>query len=97
MFYLIYAETALELIPKELVKNPKIKSYAKRRGKPASKIILDASRFHYLMKKLSGFNKRGRPDIIHFSLLYALGSELNKNNQLKIYVHTLNDEVIDVN
>jgi rRNA small subunit pseudouridine methyltransferase Nep1 len=97
LIHVIFVETALETIPKILWDNPKIKIFSKRRAKHPSKILLDASKFHYLMKKLDDFNKRGRPDIIHFSLLLALGSEINKRNLLKIYIHTINNFVIRVN
>jgi len=49
------------------------------------------------MKKLDSSEKRGRPDIVHFSLLEALGSPLNKERLLQVYVHTINDNVITVN
>ena len=49
------------------------------------------------MKKLKESDKRGRPDIVHFALLEALGSPLNKERLLQVYVHTLNDYVIRVN
>ena len=49
------------------------------------------------MKKLKENEKRGRPDIVHFALLEALGSSLNKERLLQVYVHTLNDYVITVN
>jgi rRNA small subunit pseudouridine methyltransferase Nep1 len=40
---------------------------------------------------------RGRPDIVHFSLLLALGSPLNSDNQLNCFVHTRDDHVITIN
>ena len=49
------------------------------------------------MKKLRENEKRGRPDIVHFALLEALGSPLNKERLLQVYVHTNNDHVITVN
>jgi rRNA small subunit pseudouridine methyltransferase Nep1 len=49
------------------------------------------------MKKLRQGEKRGRPDIAHFALLEALGSPLNKERLLQVYVHTNNDHVITVN
>lgn len=49
------------------------------------------------MKKLEEDEKRGRPDIVHFTLLEALGSPLNREGLLRIYVHTINDYVITVN
>jgi rRNA small subunit pseudouridine methyltransferase Nep1 len=49
------------------------------------------------MKKLRENEKRGRPDIAHFALLEALGSPLNKERLIQVYVHTNNDHVITVN
>jgi rRNA small subunit pseudouridine methyltransferase Nep1 len=49
------------------------------------------------MRNLSQNRKRGRPDIVHFSLLEALNSPLNKVGLLKIYVHTIANHVISIN
>jgi len=49
------------------------------------------------MKKLEQNVKRGRPDIVHFALLEALGAPLNKQGLLQVYVHTFNDYIIAVN
>jgi rRNA small subunit pseudouridine methyltransferase Nep1 len=49
------------------------------------------------MKSLKQNLKRGRPDIVHFALLEALGSPLNKEGKLRVYVHTFKDYVITVN
>jgi len=49
------------------------------------------------MRRLDDNEKRGRPDITHFALLEALGSPLNKEGLLKVYVHTNKDYVITVN
>jgi rRNA small subunit pseudouridine methyltransferase Nep1 len=91
------AESALETIPKGLWSRPAIRRHSKRRGKPPRLILLDRSYHHSAMKKLRENEKRGRPDITHFALLEALGSPLNKERLLQVYVHTNNDEVITVN
>lgn len=49
------------------------------------------------MKELAESEKRGRPDIVHFALLEALGSSLNKERLLQVFVHTIHDYVISVN
>jgi rRNA small subunit pseudouridine methyltransferase Nep1 len=49
------------------------------------------------MKRLEDNEKRGRPDITHFVLLEALGSPLNREGLLRIYVHTNKDYVVTVN
>jgi rRNA small subunit pseudouridine methyltransferase Nep1 len=48
------------------------------------------------MLSLRDADRRGRPDIVHLCLLNALGTPLNKEQMLCVYVHTLNDEVISV-
>ncbi|MEM1507872.1 MAG: 16S rRNA methyltransferase [Candidatus Bathyarchaeia archaeon] len=93
---LILAESALETIPQDLWDHPVIRHFSKRVGKHPRLIILDRSHHHYAMKDLENNIKRGRPDIVHFSLLEALGSPLNKEGLLRVYVHTISDHVIHI-
>jgi len=97
LLILILAESALEPIPRGLWRHPAIKRHSERRGKPPRLILLDRSYHHFAMKSLKESEKRGRPDIVHFALLEALGSPLNKEGLLQVYVHTINDYVITVN
>ena len=97
MLILILAESALETVPRGLWNHPAVKRHSKRHGKPPEFILLDRSYHHPAMKKLEESEKRGRPDIVHFALLEALGSPLNREGLLQVYVHTLNDHVITVN
>ena len=97
MLNLILAESALETIPEKLWKHPAIQKYAKLRSKHPRFVLLDRSYHHRAMKRLEHSEKRGRPDIVHFALLEALGSPLNKEGLLQVYVHTFNDYVITMN
>ena len=97
MLILILAESALETVPHGLWGHPSIKRCSRKRGKHPQFILLDRSYHHAAMKTLSQNHKRGRPDIVHFSLLEALGSPLNKEGELQVYVHTTSDYVITVN
>jgi rRNA small subunit pseudouridine methyltransferase Nep1 len=97
LLILILAESALETIPRSLWSHPAIKRHSKRRMKPPKHILLDRSYHHSAMKNLEESEKRGRPDIVHFALLEALGSPLNKERLLQVYVHTNNNYVITVN
>lgn len=97
MLTLILAEAALETIPTELWSNPAVRSHAKKQGKPPKQLLLDRSIHHSAMRHLYNNFKRGRPDITHFALLEALGSPLNIEGVLQVYVHTNNDFVITVN
>lgn len=93
---LIMAESALEVIPKELRSHPSVLSHSRRRGKPPSRLILDRSYHHAAMKRLDRGWKRGRPDIVHISLLEALGSPLNREGLLRVFVHTFDGHVITI-
>jgi len=46
------------------------------------------------MLSLTDKERRGRPDIIHLTLLEALGSPLNLEGLLRVYVHTYNNHII---
>jgi len=97
MLTLILAESALETVPQSLWSHPAIVSYSKKWGKSPRHILLDRSYHHAAMKTLPQAYRRGRPDIVHFSLLEALGSPLNREGRLQIYVHTINDSTVTVN
>jgi len=94
---LILAESALETVPEKLWKHQSVQKYAKLRRKHPRFVVLDRSYHHRAMKSLEQSAKRGRPDIVHFALLEALGSPLNKEGLLQVYVHTFNNFIITVN
>lgn len=96
MLILILAESALETVPKDLWRHPAVKRHSKKRKKHPRFLLLDRSYHHAAMKTLPENEKRGRPDIVHFALLEASGSPLNKERLLQVYVHTINDHVVRV-
>jgi rRNA small subunit pseudouridine methyltransferase Nep1 len=93
---LILAESSLEMIPKEIQNHQSVISHSKKLGKLPSNILLDNSWHYAAMKGIQNENKRGRPDIVHFSLLEACSIPLYFEKKLSVYVHTLNDKVIKV-
>lgn len=93
---IVIAEAGLELIPKEIENHPLVKAHARKRGKKSNEIILDISLHYKAMKNLSNWFKRGRPDIVHTSLLIALSSILNRAGLLRIYIHTVNNIIVHV-
>jgi len=96
LLVLVLAEAALETVPESLWSHPAVRRHSKRQRKPAQQLLLDRSLHHQAMKRLDDNLKRGRPDITHFCLLEALGSPLNKEGLLQVYVHTREDHVITV-
>jgi rRNA small subunit pseudouridine methyltransferase Nep1 len=97
MFTLVLVESALEVIPPVLRSNQTIIRQARSRGIKPSNFLLDVSIHHQLMESLPDHLRRGRPDIIHVTLLSVLGSPLCKEELMQVYVHTRDDHVIEIN
>jgi len=97
MITLVFVETELELIPPSISTHPQVIAYAHKRGKSAQTLLLDSTYHHNAMRLLPDWKRRGRPDIIHRCLLFALDSYINRSGLLDIYIHTRNDLVISVN
>lgn len=94
MVSLILAESALELVPSELKHHQSVISHARKLGKNTSEILLDNSWHFAAMKGIENELKRGRPDLVHFSILEATTIPLYLKNKLKLFVHTIDDKVI---
>jgi len=92
----ILAESAVELVPPELMKHPSILKLAEKRGKKPNEILLDRSYHHAAMSSLNDAEKRGRPDIVHTTLLELLGTPLNREGLLQTYVHTVDNRVVEI-
>ena len=97
MLNIILAESSLELIPKQLTSHPSVISYCKKFKKIPSSTLLDNSWHFGAMKELDNEIKRGRPDIIHLTLLSLCTSPAFHENKIKVFVHTVNDKVIHFN
>jgi len=93
---LVLAESALELVPKELQKHNSVLAYSKKIGKRPSQVLLDVSWHFAAMKGIKDEIKRGRPDLIHLCLLEACTIPLYFEKKLRVYVHTIEDKVIFV-
>jgi rRNA small subunit pseudouridine methyltransferase Nep1 len=93
---LVFTETALELVPREILLHPSVRRNSKRRKKRAEETLLDRSLHHFAMGKLPNEEKRGRPDIIHFCLLITQGSPLNTMGKLKVSINLINGFELEV-
>jgi rRNA small subunit pseudouridine methyltransferase Nep1 len=100
--HLVLAESALELVPEELWSHPAVAKSARARNKRPGELLLEDTFHHSAMRaaakknQFPGLERRGRPDIIHLCLLVALESRLNHEGSLRCWVHTRNDETIEV-
>lgn len=94
---LVLAEAELELVPDAIKMHPQVQKAARSRDRRPSRSVLDSSLHHEAMRGLAEFDRRGRPDLVHFSLLLALDSALNQADGLRVVVHTRNDERVAIN
>ena len=94
MLSLIIAESSLELVPKELQHHNSVIAHSEKLGKNPSEILLDNSWHYAAMKGIKNEIKRGRPDLVHISLLEACSIPLYFKEKISVYVHTIEDKVI---
>lgn len=88
------AESALELVPRDLQRHNSVLASARRLGKRPSEILLDVSWHFAAMKGIENEIKRGRPDLVHICLLEASSIPLYFADKIRVYVHTIDDRVI---
>ncbi|MDC0193565.1 ribosome biogenesis protein [Candidatus Nitrosopelagicus sp.] len=94
MLTLILTQSSLEIVPSEIQNHPSVTSYCKRNKKKSSEVLLDNSWHFAAMKGISNEIKRGRPDIIHLALLAICSTPLYQQKKIKVFVHTINNQVI---
>lgn len=80
----------------ELQRHNSVTASARRFNKKPSEILLDISWHFAAMKGIKNEIKRGRPDLIHFSLLEACSIPLYFENRLNVFIHTIDDKVISI-
>jgi rRNA small subunit pseudouridine methyltransferase Nep1 len=88
---IVLVECGLELIPKSIRDHPAVKNNLSSSN--YSSQLLDNALHFSAMKNLRNYEKRGRPDITHVCVLNALSSPLNKNGNLFLYIHTINNKI----
>jgi rRNA small subunit pseudouridine methyltransferase Nep1 len=93
--HFVIAEAALELIPQPLWKDPSVTNDAKRRGSEPGSILLDRSVHHSAMLKLKDDYRRGRPDLVHLTLLTLTSTPLHQDGNARAYIHTIDDTVLE--
>ncbi len=99
MLSLVVIDAELETIPDIMKDDYSIRIQAKKRGKPASKMLLDSNFMHSAIERYfpGESNRRGRPDIIFHLLMTSLESILNKKSGLRVIIHTRNNQIIEIN
>ena len=93
---IILLESSLELVPRELWRHPQVLRSAARYGLEPGDMILDKSLHYNAMAVLTQKWKRGRPDIVHVTLLNILDSPLAEAGLIEVYMHVYDGRVFRV-
>ncbi len=96
VLYVLLLEAGLELVPESICNEPAVRKDAKLRQKRPTEILLDNGFHGSAVAKLPHHEKRGRPDIIHTTLLHVMNTPLFKENALQVYVHTIHGKIFKV-
>ncbi len=93
---IVLLESPLELVPEEIRDHPQVLRYAKRFEIDPGEALLDKTYHYYAMARLEEKWKRGRPDIVHVTLLLLQDSLLNMHGHLEVYIHVRDGRVFRV-
>jgi rRNA small subunit pseudouridine methyltransferase Nep1 len=85
----------VELVPHEIAGHPSVRMNLQAGRKP-SEVLLDQNLHATASRPLPGGDRRGRPDIVHYSLLTLLESPVAKAGQLEVAIHTRENELIRI-
>lgn len=93
---IVLAEAEMELIPQELLSHGAVEAYARNLNRSPASMLLDQNHHHAAMRRLPNKERRGRPDIVHTTLLHLLESPLCRAGGLHICIHTRHRELIRI-
>ncbi len=87
MLRFILADAELELVPEAVAGHPQVRAHAKLQGRRPGELLLDQNQHRQACKLLPEGERRGRPDITHYTLLALLESPLCKDGDVEVAVH----------
>lgn len=96
MLHVILAGAEVELAPESIAGHPAVRTTAKEQNRKGTEVLLDQNVHGSALKQLPDGERRGRPDILHYTLLVLLESPLNKLGQLKVLIHTRHGELVRI-
>ncbi len=99
MLELLFVDSELQLVPEIMQDDKQIRRIAVERGKRPSELLLDSNFMHSTIEKHfpGKSNRMGRPDIFHILLNVLLDSILNKEGELEVNIHTVEEKFIRIN
>lgn len=96
VLHVVLVGAEVELAPEAIAGHPAIRATAKELNRRPTEILLDQNVHSPAIRQLPEGERRGRPDILHYTLLVLLESPLNKEGKLKVLIHTRNRELINI-
>ena len=93
---LLFLESSLELVPESIRDHPQVVESARRYGVKPEEMILDKSLHYNAMMRIPAKWKRGRPDILHVSLLTLQDSPLLETGHLEVYFQAYDGRIFKV-
>lgn len=92
----LLADAALELPPEEVRGHPAVRKHAHTMGRRPGEVLLDQNVHRPAIARLPDAKRRGRPDIVQYTLLTLLESPLAKAGGLEVAVHTVGGMLLRV-
>lgn len=96
MLRFLLVDAQLELVPAEVAGHPQVRAHARAQNKKPSDLLLDQNAHRQACKQLPDGDRRGRPDIVQYTLLNLLESPLCKDGELEVAVHTLDGTLVRI-
>lgn len=93
---IVFLESSIELVPRNLWSHPQIVRTSRRYGVKPGSLILDKSLHYDAMATLPEKWKRGRPDILHVSLLVLDDSPLYASGTVEVFFQAYDGRVFKV-
>jgi rRNA small subunit pseudouridine methyltransferase Nep1 len=90
----VFFDSNIERIPTSYSEIPQIRRLATRYGKKAAKMLLDRAIHHPILKSMIDADRRGRPDIVHLSVLSLTDTPLYQSGLVNFALHTVRNMVI---
>lgn len=85
---ILIANAQLELVPPEICGHPSIRRMSQFLGKKGATFILDQNQHRPAMKGIEDEAIRGRPDLLHYTLLNILEGPMAREGRVEVAVHT---------
>lgn len=96
MLKVLLADAGLELPPPDVAGHPAIRKHARSLDRRPTEVLLDQNMHRPAINRLPDAARRGRPDIVHVSLLVLLESPLCKAGGLEVAVHTRDGLLVQI-